>query len=182
MRKAAIVASNLRQAGDRIETLLDELRSSPDPNARAKAEEIVRLLMEFYGGALERIVELCAKDERAEALADAFAGEPLVASILSLHGLHPIPVEERVRAAVDKVRPFLGPSAVGVEVLGVDDQGVVSLHVGPGCSVQNAVEQAIFDAVPEVTRVAVGTPAPQPAPTLLQIQPRPPSSAAARTR
>lgn len=173
--------SNLRQVGDRVETLISELRASSDPDAARKGEEIVRLLMEFYGGALTRLIEICA-DDSVESLAAAFAGDPLVASILSLHGLHPVPVEERVRIAIEKVRPFLGSHAASLELLGVDADGVVRMRAGAGCSVQQAVEQAIFEAVPEVTRVSFALPAPVASePTLLQIQPRRPSSEGAST-
>ena len=49
---------NLRAAGDRIEGLLQELGSVADPRVRANAEELVRLLMELYGSALARILEI----------------------------------------------------------------------------------------------------------------------------
>jgi hypothetical protein len=174
-RRSNDVTSNLRQVGDRVETLIGELRASPDPESAKKAEEIVSLLMEFYGGALDRMVELCA-DDSVESLAAAFAGDPLVASILSLHGLHPVPVEDRVRTAIDKVRPFLGAQAATIEFVAVDAEGTAHLRAGAGCSIQQALEQAIFEAVPEVTRVAIAIPVPSAQPTLMQIQPRPPSA------
>ena len=40
-------------------------------------------------------------------LADALAGDELVAHLLLLHGLHPVPLEARVRGALDEVRPYL---------------------------------------------------------------------------
>ena len=49
---------NLRAAGDRIEGLLQELGTVADPRVRANAEELVRLLMELYGSALARILEI----------------------------------------------------------------------------------------------------------------------------
>ena len=49
---------NLRAAGDRIEGLLQELGTVADPRIRAKAEELVRLLMELYGSALSRVLEI----------------------------------------------------------------------------------------------------------------------------
>ena len=51
---------NLRAAGDRIEGLLRELGTVADPRVRANAEELVRLLMELYGSALARVLEIAA--------------------------------------------------------------------------------------------------------------------------
>jgi Fe-S cluster biogenesis protein NfuA/nitrite reductase/ring-hydroxylating ferredoxin subunit len=173
-------ARNLREVGDRVETLLGELRTVAEPAVQRKAEEIVRLLMELYGSGLERIVELCAADEHADVLAEAFSDDPLVASLLVLHGLHPIPVEARIQRALDKVRPYLGSHAGGVEFLGVDDEGVVHLKLQGSCdgcpssmvTVKLAIERAIEEAAPEVTRVDVeGVTAPAQSTGLLQVQP-----------
>jgi Fe-S cluster biogenesis protein NfuA/nitrite reductase/ring-hydroxylating ferredoxin subunit len=174
-------ARNLREVGDRVETLLGELRNHAEPAVQRKAEEIVRILMEFYGAGLTRMIELCA-DERVTSLAAAFSDDPLVSSLLSLHGLHPIPVEVRIQEALDKVRPYLGSHAGGVEFLGVDDEGVVHLRLQGSCdgcpsstvTVKLAIERAIEEAAPEVSRIDVeGVTAPPKAggTGLVQIQP-----------
>ncbi|MGH3923794.1 MAG: NifU family protein, partial [Pseudonocardiaceae bacterium] len=145
-----------------------------------KAEEVVRLLMEFYGAGLERMVEIIAADERADDLAAQLADDQLVASVLVLHGLHPVPVEVRIQQALDKVRPYLGSHAGGVEFLGVDAEGVVSLRLQGSCdncpsstvTVKLAIERAIEEAAPEVSRIDVeGVTAPPSAGGLLQIDP-----------
>ena len=59
--------------------------------------------------------------------------DELVAHLLLLHGLHPVPVRERVIGALDEVRPYLVAHGGGVELLGVDD-GVV--HAAAGGRVQ----------------------------------------------
>jgi Fe-S cluster biogenesis protein NfuA len=102
-----------------------------------------------------------------------------VANLLMLHGLHPDDVHTRVQAALDRVRPYLGSHAGGVEFLGVDDQGVAQLQLKGSCdgcagsaaTVHNAVERAVLDAAPEVVSVHVeGVVEPKPAsPGLLQI-------------
>jgi len=45
-------ATHLRAVSDRIETLIEEVRAIGDPGARETAEELVRLLVEFYGAGL----------------------------------------------------------------------------------------------------------------------------------
>jgi Fe-S cluster biogenesis protein NfuA len=95
-----------------------------------------------------------------------------------LHDLHPDDVETRVQAALDRVRPYLGSHAGGVSFTGVDADGVAQLKLEGSCdgcpssamTVQNAIEDAILSAAPDVVAVSVqGVVAPdQP---LLQIQP-----------
>ena len=48
------------------------------------------------------------------------ADDPLVAGLLLLHDLHPLDVDARIQRALDRVRPYLGSHAGGVEFLGVD--------------------------------------------------------------
>ena len=100
------------------------------------------------------------------------ADDELVANLLLLHGLHPDDVETRVQGALDRVRPYLGSHAGGVEFLGVDEDGVAQLQLKGSCdgcagsaaTVHNAVERAVLDAAPEVVRVHVeGVVEPKPA-------------------
>ncbi len=152
-----MAARNLREVGDRVEKLLGELREAGDPASTERAEELVRLLMELYGGGLERLMELVAEKDRA--LVDRIAEDQLLASLLVLHGLHPVPVETRVNEALEKARKYAGP----VNLIGFDDQGVVHLeleHSPEGCpstaiTVKNAVEKAVLDAAPELAGVVL---------------------------
>jgi Fe-S cluster biogenesis protein NfuA/nitrite reductase/ring-hydroxylating ferredoxin subunit len=170
-------APDLRAVGSRIELLLAELRSAGDAATAGKAEELVRLLMEFYGAGLARVVELADEELLAR-----LSGDELVASLLVVHDLHPRGTRERVVEALDRVRPYLGSHAGGVEFLGVDGDGVVRLRLEGSCdgcpsstvTVSLAIERAIEEAAPEVTGVHVeGVTAARPAGArqLLQIQP-----------
>jgi Fe-S cluster biogenesis protein NfuA/nitrite reductase/ring-hydroxylating ferredoxin subunit len=171
---------NLREVGSRIEALLEELRSVADPAARETAEQLVRSLVEFYGGALERIAEIV--DEEAPPVLLKLADDPLVASLLVLHGLHPVDVDTRIQQALEGVRPYLGSHAGGVEYLGIDDEGVVRLRLEGSCNgcpsstvtVKLAIERAIEEAAPEVSRVdveGVTEPRAPGSPALLQVGP-----------
>ncbi|KWX06765.1 hypothetical protein TR74_20965 [Carbonactinospora thermoautotrophica] len=159
-----MAARDPRTVGARIEALLEELGGIADPTVRDKAEEVARLLVELYGTGLERVVAaLHAAGPPGEEILGALTGDELVGSLLMLHGLHPRDVETRVRQALDQVRPYLGSHSGGVELLGVDAQGVVRLRLEGSCSgcpsstltVRLAIEQAIEEAAPEVTRVEV---------------------------
>jgi Fe-S cluster biogenesis protein NfuA/nitrite reductase/ring-hydroxylating ferredoxin subunit len=167
-------ARDLRAVGERIEELLGQIRATADPATADTAEEVVRLVVELYGAGLERAVEL-AGPEALELLVE----DELVASLLVLHGLHPKDTETRVVEALDKVRPYLGSHAGGVELLGVDPEGVVRLRLEGSCdgcpsstmTVKLAIERAIEEAAPEVTAVEVENLTAERQPQLLQIQP-----------
>lgn len=172
-------AHDIQAAGNRVEALLAELATLGDP-ARSKAEELVRALVELYGAGLERVVEIVTEAEAARVL-HRLTADDLVAGLLVLHDLHPLSTQERVRAALEEVRPHLGGHAGDVELVAVEETGVVRLRLrgaGPGCpssrtAVTRAIERAVARAAPEVSRVDVEGMAAGSAP-LLQIQRRPP--------
>jgi Fe-S cluster biogenesis protein NfuA len=144
---------NLRDVGDRVEELLTQLRGADDPALTERAEELVRLLMELYGAGLERVMELVSEGGDTT-LIDRIADDQLLASLLVLHGLHPVPVETRIQAALDKAQKYAGP----VRYLGIDDDGVAHLELEnapQGCpstamTVKDAIEKAVTDAAPEL--------------------------------
>ena len=154
--------------GERIELLL-EASAAAGPVARERAEELVRLVVELYGTGLERVLELA---HEAGALDDdllgALAADELVSSLLLVHGLHPYGVEERVERALDGVRPYLGSHGGDVQLLGVDNEGVVRLQLLGSCdgcassavTLELAVEDAIRSAAPEIVRIDVEAAAP----------------------
>ncbi|MEO3808155.1 NifU family protein [Sphaerisporangium sp. B11E5] len=171
--------ADVRAAGERVEALIDELGRLADPAARARAEDLVRVLGDLYGAALERVMDIVVENEAAGVLRRLTEDE-IVSGLLVLHDLHPLGTAERVRAALDRVRPMLGLHEGGVELLGVSDDGVVRLRLEGGChgcasspaTVTGGIERAVRQAAPEVTRLEVeGLPG---EPGLLQIQTRPP--------
>lgn len=157
---------DIQAVGKKVEALLAEFASTSDPATAAKAEELVGLLVEFYGAGLARIVELLDEQAVAPLLSDG-----LVTSLLVLHELHPQSTEERVLAALERVRPYLGSHAGDVEYLGLDPDGTVRLRLAGSCdgcpssaiTVKMAIEKGIEDVAPEVTRVDVAGMAPDPA-------------------
>lgn len=180
--------TRVRQTGDRIEEILGALRSG-DPAAAAAAEELVGLLVELYGDGLAHIMSATAEaGPVAGPVLAAFTDDPLVESLLLLHDLHPLGVDARIQRALDRVRPYLGSHAGGVEYLGVSG-GVARLRLEGSChgcpsstvTVRLAIEDAVKEAAPEVTEVSVEgmTEPPAPSPTLLQIGRRPDDAVAA---
>ena len=89
-------------------------RRCPTRRRASGAPSSSQALLDLYGEGLARIVDVAVATTAAAALAD----DELVAHLLLLHGLHPVPVEERVRGALDEVRPYLESHGGDVELLG----------------------------------------------------------------
>ena len=169
-----------QKAGERVEALLAELGAQAGPQVAATAEELVSCLVDLYGAGLAEIVKIIGADASGPALMARLAGDPLVESLLLLHDLHPLPVGDRVRRAIEAVMPRLGAHPGEVTFDGVDDQGVIHLRLerGHGCgsssgAVQTAIEEAAALAAPEAAGVHVEVVTPEPELPLLQISRRP---------
>jgi Fe-S cluster biogenesis protein NfuA len=148
---------------ERVETLIQELERLPDPRARAHTRAIVQSILELHGRALETILEAIADTgETGLAMIDSLAGDDLVGSLLALHGLHPLHLEERVGRALDKVRPYLRSHGGDVELLQVVE-GVVRLRMQGSChgcpssamTLKLAIEEAIYEKAPDVAGIEV---------------------------
>jgi len=152
------MAQDLHQVGVRVEELLAELRSAADPTVHERAEALVSLLVEFYGAGLERIVALVGREPSGEGIVRRLAQDDLLASLFALHGLHPVPVEDRVQEALQGLRPQLGGTRV--ILIDIDGDGVAhcTLSAG-GCGsapldlARTTVETAVLAAAPEVVSV-----------------------------
>jgi Fe-S cluster biogenesis protein NfuA len=156
-----------REAADRVERLLAQLRSGRDPRAAVVAEDLVRCLVQLYGAALERISEI-----GGERLCHQLCADPLVESLMLVHDLHPLDADTRVRRALDRIQRHTG------ELLydGIDAAGLARIRLpggGHGCrsSLRRTIESAVREAAPELTGVVVEAEAAPP--PLLQIMPRP---------
>jgi Fe-S cluster biogenesis protein NfuA/nitrite reductase/ring-hydroxylating ferredoxin subunit len=156
---------NVQEVGERIERLLEEIRSMASPPAWQRVEELMRTVVELYGNGLGKIVEVVATPGLTnEDIVARLLGDKLVESLLVIHGLHPEDFPTRVGKALDRVRPYLGSHGGGIELLRADeDTGEVKLRLGGSCdgcpssllTVKLAVEGAIKEVAPEVTRIDV---------------------------
>src|SRR5262249_45079396 len=94
----------------RIEALVRSLETCGDAVARECARELVRTVLDLHAAGLAKLLELAARvGDSGSDLVERFARDPLVSSLLLLHGLHPVPVERRVADALERVRPRLHP-------------------------------------------------------------------------
>jgi len=156
-----------QEVGQQIEALLATCAAHADPAVSASAEELARLLMGMYGAGLERILALLAgAGGPGHRLLHGMLDDDLLAGLLVLHDLHPEDTTTRVTRALESVRPYLGSHAGGVELLGLREASggvVVELRLQGSCdgcpssavTVKMAIEKAIEQACPEVSRVEV---------------------------
>lgn len=159
-----------RQVAGRVETLLEEIGQHAEPAMLAAAEELVKVLMQFYGAGLEQLVTV-AQAAGGEALVNRLAADPLVGGLLALHDLHPVELRIRAKHAVDTARRKLGSHGEGVELLGVDGHGMIRVRIaGGGCgaeTIRSVVEDAIGEVAPEAAGIDfVSAPA---GPAVLQL-------------
>ncbi|MES9506196.1 NifU family protein [Streptomyces sp. NPDC000609] len=154
-----------RTAGERIDTLI-AASGSGGAVARERSEELVRVVADFYGAGLERLLDLVHEQGRLDDdVLAALADDELVSGVLLVHGLHPYGVETRVERALESVRPYLGSHGGDVELLAVTAEGTVRLRLLGSCdgcpsssvTLKLAVQGAVEAAAPEITSIEVET-------------------------
>jgi Fe-S cluster biogenesis protein NfuA len=150
-----------QQLIQRIDELVRQLETVSDPHVQGLAVELLQSLMELNGAGIERMLELTAETGAAgHALIEDFGRDEMVRGLLLLYGLHPVALETRVLEALDKVRPYLHSHGSNVDLLGIEE-GVVRLRFegsGKSCpstatTLKLAVEEAIYEAAPDVTEI-----------------------------
>src|SRR5215469_4293721 len=101
------VRREFTRRSDRIEELVCRIENTGDPAIRAVAQELLQAVIELHGVALDRILDAVAELPNGANALRQIASDDLVSNVLSLHGIHPIALETRVAAALEKTRPYL---------------------------------------------------------------------------
>ncbi len=147
----------------KIGELVHEMETIADPAARASAKALVQLLMDLHGTGLERILEIVfSSGDGGARVIDELGEDPLVSSLLVLYGLHPDEIEVRVERKLKQMRSKfhkMGAEVKLISVNGGDIRVQVSVE-GHACgstksTVQAAVEEAIYEAAPDLTSIVV---------------------------
>ena len=145
-----------------IESLLRAIDQPAGADVRAAARELVQALLELHNAGLATMMRLIADNgESTRALIDSFKADPLVANLLLLHNLHPDSIENRVRKAVNDVRPQLRAFGGDIQLLEVTD-GIIRLLVtesaedGPlSEELKRMIEDAIHGAAPDAAGIEI---------------------------
>jgi Fe-S cluster biogenesis protein NfuA/nitrite reductase/ring-hydroxylating ferredoxin subunit len=148
---------------ERVQVLQADLDQISDPRARQVAEDLVGAIVELYGEGMRRIVDtLETAGENAAPIRDAMADDGVIASLLLIHDLYPVPLDERVMEALDQVRPYLDSHGGGVELLDVSE-GVARIRLEGSCktcpassaTLELAVKQALDEVAPDLEGLIV---------------------------
>jgi Fe-S cluster biogenesis protein NfuA len=161
---------DLRERLRRVEGLIEDVEAHFEPEAQAKTREIVDAVLELHAAGLARLLAIAKA--RDDGLPDALAGDELVASLLVLHGLHPLDLEARVTRALERVRTGLMLQGSEATLVALDPEGAVRVRLvrtGQGCGsgtgkARSLLEDALARAAPEAS-VAIelgGDPGPAP--------------------
>ena len=149
----------------RVQALTERLEAVADPEARACGEELAAAVVQLYGEGLERIFAVLDEGTRTQ-----LADDGVVASLMLIHGLYPVSLEERVQMGLDTVRPYMDSHGGSVELLGVED-GVARLRLDGSCNgcsasqatLELAIEHALEETAPDLLGLDVeGVIAPPP--------------------
>lgn len=149
----------IRQLG----ALVGELDAMPGNGSSTAARELVQLLMEVHGTALNRMLEIVFESGvPGEAIILKAGEDPIVRHLLLLYSLHPEPLESRVVRALSDVEPRLRKLNSEVELLSIRDGAVQARVTTPahGCgstakTVQSIVEESIYNLAPDLTSLEI---------------------------
>ena len=143
--------------------LVGELDQMPDGGAKIAARELVQLLMEVHGTALERIMEVVFEaGSSGEAIIAKFGQDPITRNLLLLYSLHPDDLETRVLKALENVTLRLRKLDCEAELVSIQDGAIqLRLHTsGHACgsttsNLKSMVEESIYDLAPDLTSLAI---------------------------
>ncbi len=153
----------LQKRIQKIGGLVAEIESISDPAVRSTARQLIETLMELHGAALDRSLEIIVgTGDPGMRIIDEMARDPLVGSVLVLHGLHPDDLETRVAKAVERLQAKLQREGSRVDLLAIEE-GAVRVRVTPrehACastsgSLRTTVEDAIYAAAPDIASLAI---------------------------
>jgi Fe-S cluster biogenesis protein NfuA/nitrite reductase/ring-hydroxylating ferredoxin subunit len=153
----------------RVQELQEAVDCAGASVPRDLAEELVSAVVQMYGAGLERIIAALHRGgEVGEQIAAGLTDDELVAMLLLIHDLHPVPLADRVQAALDSVRPYMESHGGNVELLSLEN-GVARIHLRGSCSdcsassvtLELAIKQALEQAAPDLAGLEVEGIAPQ---------------------
>lgn len=142
---------------------LRQLEAVADPALRAAAKEVVQLLMDLHGAVLERLLDMTFESgDGGKRLIDEFGRDPLLSSVLVLYGLHPDGLQTRVERKLKELSSRLfkmGTEITAIAITGNDVRIRARLN-GHTCgstaaSVQAVIEEAAYDAAPDLSSLVV---------------------------
>jgi hypothetical protein len=171
--------ARLRAESAQIERVLDELHELVVPAAWQRVEQVMRLTVALYGTGLAHALDIARRAGANSTFDELCADDELLASLLVLHGLHPMTTAERVERTLATLRSELGLTDPELAVVSLDN-GVLELDAPGGLTgaamspraAEGAIRRALEAAAPELAEIAVSGIAAAAAPGLVQLRAR----------
>ncbi len=155
-----------------VQELQERFERCEDSEAKRSGEALIGALVQMYGGGLAQLVRLLSESDGAqERLRAALECDPLLATLLLIHDLHPATLEERVAEALEQVRPYMESHGGNVELRSLQG-GVARIRLQGSCSdcaasavtLELAIKQALEEYAPDIESLEVeGVAGPPPA-------------------
>lgn len=160
-----------REIGRRLQELIEQMQTQPNPSARALLQECLQSLLAFYGEGLSRMLDqIHAAGSEGKKILDRLLKDPAISGLLLIHGLHPVPLETRLRGALEKVRPYMQSHGGNIELLSLENdvaqirlEGTCKSCPSSAVTLELAVRRAVEEACPDLAGFEVLSDAPEPA-------------------
>jgi Fe-S cluster biogenesis protein NfuA/nitrite reductase/ring-hydroxylating ferredoxin subunit len=149
---------DVHQQGKRINALIAKIESLPHAGARELLGECLQAILALHGDGLARILQLIKNGGVAGTeINSALLRDKMVRGLLLIHGLHPVPLETRLREALDKVRPYMQSHGGNVELIELKNdtarlrlEGTCKSCPSSSVTMELAVRQAVEEACPDL--------------------------------
>ena len=128
-----------------------------------RREDLVGAVLEMHGAGLARIGEVLDEASRAgEEASGSCVDDGIVASLLLIHDLYPVPIDERVTRRSRRCRPYMESHGGDVELISLED-GVARIRLKGSCdgcpasssTLELAIKTALDEAAPDLTGIEV---------------------------
>jgi Fe-S cluster biogenesis protein NfuA len=152
-----------RDIAKRLQELIEQIQSQPNPAARVLLQDCVQTLLSFYGEGLSRVMaSLQEAGATGQEILNGMLNDRAVSSLLLIHGLHPVALEERLRRALEKVRPYMQSHGGNIELLSLENevaqvklQGTCKTCPSSAVTLELAVRRAVEEACPDLVAFEV---------------------------
>jgi Fe-S cluster biogenesis protein NfuA/nitrite reductase/ring-hydroxylating ferredoxin subunit len=156
-KDSSALSIELNRHGKRLHELIAEIDGLSDTNARQLLQECMQEVLAFYGLGLTRVLDVAKSAHGSQEVYEKLVDDGIVRGLLLIHGLHPVPLEARLREALEKVRPYMESHGGNVELLSLDGE-VARLRLVGHCkscpssavTLELALKQAIEEACPDL--------------------------------
>jgi Fe-S cluster biogenesis protein NfuA len=157
----------LHERTKRIQELMERIERLPNPAAKALLQDCLEALLSLYGEGLNRVMTILNERETSgEQMLLRVLGDSWIRGLLLIHGLHPSNLEQRLKDALDQVRPYMQSHGGSVELISLQGD-FARLRLSGTCktcpssqmTLELAVRKALEENCPDLAGFEVVAPA-----------------------